>query len=162
MNKYQIFCDMDGVLADFDRKKLEVFGKLDVADSHMWPIIHKDYPFWFYDLEPMKDMEVLRKFLHPHKPIVLTATPNPKWNLKRIRDVTYQKQEWVRWKVDGGWATIVCLRSQKKDWATPESILIDDHGGNVKAFVKAGGIGILHTSAQQTIKQLTEIFGEKN
>jgi hypothetical protein len=37
------------------------------------------------------------------------------------------------------------------------NLLIDDHLKNIQAFQKAGGIGVRHTSASNTIKQLKEI-----
>jgi hypothetical protein len=37
------------------------------------------------------------------------------------------------------------------------NILIDDHLGNIQEFIKAGGIGVHHKSASNTIKQLKEI-----
>ena len=40
-------------------------------------------------------------------------------------------------------------------------ILIDDYPSNIRAWEKAGGIGILHTDAQSTIQQLQTILSEK-
>ena len=37
------------------------------------------------------------------------------------------------------------------------NLLIDDHLGNIQEFRKARGIGVHHTSASNTIKQLKEI-----
>ena len=37
------------------------------------------------------------------------------------------------------------------------NLLIDDHIKNVDAFRKRGGIGIHHTSAQNTIKELRKL-----
>ena len=37
------------------------------------------------------------------------------------------------------------------------NVLIDDHEGNIKEFRAKGGIGIHHTSADDTIKQLKKI-----
>jgi len=37
------------------------------------------------------------------------------------------------------------------------NLLIDDHIKNIQAFRKANGIGVRHTSASNTIKQLKEI-----
>ena len=42
------------------------------------------------------------------------------------------------------------------EYATPNTILIDDMEKNIKAWVDAGGIGILHTSAADSIKQLQQ------
>ena len=37
------------------------------------------------------------------------------------------------------------------------NLLIDDHTKNIAQFGSAGGIGVRHTSASNTIKQLKEI-----
>ena len=37
------------------------------------------------------------------------------------------------------------------------NILIDDHAGNIREFKSKGGIGIHHTSAVNTIKQLKQL-----
>ena len=37
------------------------------------------------------------------------------------------------------------------------NLLIDDHLGNIQEFRKARGIGVHHTSAADTIRQLKEI-----
>jgi hypothetical protein len=51
------------------------------------------------------------------------------------------------------------LRSakHKKDFAGPNNILIDDRVDNINGWIEAGGIGILHTSAEDTIKQLNKL-----
>ena len=40
------------------------------------------------------------------------------------------------------------------------NLLIDDHIKNIDAFRKRGGIGIHHTSAQNTIKELRKLGDE--
>lgn len=42
-------------------------------------------------------------------------------------------------------------KQEKAKWATPTSILIDDSSGCVAPFITAGGHGILHVSASETI-----------
>ena len=37
------------------------------------------------------------------------------------------------------------------------NLLIDDHVKNIDAFKKAGGLGIVHTSARNTIKELKKL-----
>ena len=49
------------------------------------------------------------------------------------------------------------------DFASPNSILIDDREDNIKGWIDAGGIGILHTSADNTINTLiTKYKFQKN
>ena len=51
--------------------------------------------------------------------------------------------------VDGG--------KEKYQYAAPNHILIDDRLVSIEPWVNAGGIGILHTSAVDTIEQLKEL-----
>ena len=45
----------------------------------------------------------------------------------------------------------------KKNYAAPNHILIDDKKSNIDEWRAAGGIGILHTSAADTIQQLKKL-----
>ena len=44
-----------------------------------------------------------------------------------------------------------------KNYAAPNHILIDDRESNIDQWRAAGGIGILHTSASNTIQQLKKL-----
>lgn len=151
----QIYLDMDGVLADFDKKKFAVFGPkaMDIEDREMWTIVHNEYPNWFLELEPMPDMKLLWNFTRPHKPIVLTALSRT--NPYRI---VQQKIQWVHKHLDHDVPVIVCMRSHKKDYANTDAILVDDHEDNVKQFSLHGGVGILHKTAALSIAALQSIL----
>jgi hypothetical protein len=45
-------------------------------------------------------------------------------------------------------------KEQKAKYATPTSILIDDSSGCIGPFIAAGGHGILHSHASETIRIL--------
>ena len=47
--------------------------------------------------------------------------------------------------------------SQKGMFALEGSVLIDDRKKNIEAWEDNGGIGILHTSAEDTINQLKKL-----
>ena len=55
--------------------------------------------------------------------------------------------------------TKLILRSadRKQEFATSDTILIDDRADNIQRWKDAGGIGIHHTSAENTIKQLQDL-----
>jgi hypothetical protein len=48
-------------------------------------------------------------------------------------------------------------RNQKQLFAAPDKILIDDMEQTINEWNKGGGIGILHTSADNTIKELKKL-----
>ena len=66
----QIYCDMDGVLADFQGAFNKQFGG-NFKDAR-WPELPED---WFLNLPKMKDANRLWGFIKKHKPRILTATP---------------------------------------------------------------------------------------
>ena len=47
---------------------------------------------------------------------------------------------------------------RKAAFAHKKAVLIDDRDKNIDCWVEAGGIGILHTTADNTIKQLNDII----
>jgi hypothetical protein len=49
------------------------------------------------------------------------------------------------------------MRSQKKNYASPGSILIDDYEKNTKEFSARGGTGITFKTASQTIAELKKL-----
>ena len=51
-------------------------------------------------------------------------------------------------------ANFVRIKTEKADYATPESILIDDSIGCVAPFIEKGGNGILHVNATDSIRML--------
>lgn len=152
----QIYLDMDGVLADFDKKRQEVFGgfpPFDETNKEMWALIHAKYPNWFFELEPMHDFKLLWEYCKPFKPVILTALSRS--NVYRIAQ---QKIKWIHTWCGSDVPVIVCMRSHKKDYASTESVLVDDHADNIKQFSLHGGIGILHKSAALSIAELSAIL----
>ncbi len=66
----QIYCDMDGVLADFSGAFKKQFGG-EFSDAR-WPELPVD---WFLNLPKMRDADRLWRFIGKHKPRILTAVP---------------------------------------------------------------------------------------
>ena len=147
---YKIYCDMDGVLVDFDKGYFKLTGdKLDGehrSDVGFWnPINDAGKPFWV-NLEWMSDGKRLWTYIEKYKPKLLSAP-------SRQDDSRVGKHEWVERELPG---VPLLLRSanHKKDFATPKSILIDDRLDNIQGWRDAGGIGIHHVSTKHTIDQL--------
>ena len=154
MGEYKIYCDMDGVLVDFDKGYLELTGHVldgsHRSDTDFWdPINAAGYDFW-NNLEWMGDGKVLWSYIEKYNPELLSAP-------SRQVESRIAKNHWVERELPG---VHLILRSakHKKDFAGPNNILIDDRIDNVNGWIEAGGIGILHTSAVDTIKKLKK-FG---
>jgi hypothetical protein len=150
MGEYKIYCDMDGVLVDFDKGYLKLTGhKLNGehrSDDHFWdPINDAGYDFWI-NLEWMNDGKRLWNYIKKYNPEILSAP-------SRQNESRVAKHNWVERELPG---THLILRSakHKKDFAGPKNILIDDRIDNIQGWRDAGGIGIHHVSAKHTIDQL--------
>ena len=150
---YKIYCDMDGVLADFESgyeelTGIDLRGEFKKGDDFWDPIKVAGVGFWA-GLKWMSDGQELWDYLKPFNPVLLSAP-------SREQSSRIGKHVWVKHKIPG---TKLILRyaKQKQELATPESILIDDRQINIDQWEAAGGIGILHTSTANTIQQLQKL-----
>jgi len=153
----QIYCDMDGVLADFVKGvKDQIGGKFSDA---RWPELPDDF---FLQLEPMKDAKQLWGFIGKYDPFILTAIPRSSRGPIAARAADDKARFMKRWFGLEQKDMYPVSRKNKANFAVDgrdgrPNILIDDHLGNIQEFSKARGIGVHHTSASNTIKQLKEI-----
>ena len=162
MNKEikRIFLDMDGVLADFNTG-VETLTGTPFPNTLQG---HNDYDErkeeltnkrLFRHLPIMEDMHDLVGYVrHTGLPWeILTAAGTVNREL-----VVWDKQEWIKEHVSPT-VVVTCTMtgSQKGMFAIEGSVLVDDRQKNLDAWEKYGGIGILHTSAEDTINQLKEL-----
>jgi cytidyltransferase-like protein len=152
--QYKIYCDLDGVIVDFEEGYERLTGKSIKGnhvkgDSDFWqPITDAGANFWI-NLDWMSDGEKLWKYIKKYTPTILSAP-------SREKSSRVGKEIWVRTNIPGT-ELILKYASEKQELAEPNAILIDDREDNIKQWKAAGGIGILHTSADDTIKQLQEL-----
>jgi hypothetical protein len=152
--KYTIYCDMDSVLVDFDLGYQELTGmNTQQADANgveaFWdPISKAGAKFWI-TLQWMPDGKQLWDYIKKYNPILLSAP-------SREESSKLGKRVWVKRELPGV-KLILKYASQKQEYASPTSILIDDRQKNIDQWEAAGGIGILHTSTPNTIKQLQQL-----
>jgi len=149
---YKIYCDMDGVLVDFDKGYEELTGKkasFDTPKEEFWEPISKAGAAFWIKLQWMPDGKQLWDYIKPYNPDLLSAP-------SREESSKIGKFTWVKRNLPG---TKLILRSaeRKQEFATPNSILIDDRADNIQRWKDAGGIGIVHTSAADTIQQLKDL-----
>ena len=144
---------MDGVITDFIRGYRELTG-IDITgtfhdSSEFWkPIEKKGYDFWI-NLHWTKDGKKLWDYIKKYNPVVLSSP-------SRQNDSRVAKHDWIERELPG---THLILRTaeNKKEFAAPDSILIDNLYKNIDNWEKAGGIAIHHKSADDTIKQLKKL-----
>ena len=149
---YKVYCDMDGVIVDFDKGYKELTGReasFDTPKEEFWAPIQKAGAEFWIKLQWMPDGKQLWNYIKPYNPQLLSAP-------SRDESSKIGKFVWVKRNVPG---TKLILRSaeRKQEFATPNSILIDDRADNIQRWKDAGGVGIHHTSAADTIQQLKDL-----
>ena len=155
IQQYKIYCDMDGVLCDFDRQ-FEQYGSMGpkafeskFGTDKFWELIDKiGYIFWS-KIPWMLDGKALWSYISKYKPDLLSA-PSQKASSR------YGKRLWVSENVPGA-KLILADRERKQNYSKKNSILIDDRPDTISEWNAKGGIGILHTSATNTIEKLKEL-----
>jgi len=148
----KIYCDMDGVIADFLKGSKEILGK--DFDDDLWDQLPLDL---YANLPKMSDADKLWKFISKYDLHILTAYPSAKRG-KISKTSQNDKVKWMKktFNFPSNKVNLV-LRVEKQNYAKEGTLLIDDMMKNVKEFAAKGGIGIHHTSAVSTIKQLKEL-----
>lgn len=150
----QIFCDVDGVKADFERGYEERFGHSCVGldDDILWLNVNATDDFWT-TLPLMSDWHILWNFIKDYNPIFLTGCPSSGYDM-----AVAGKREYIL-KHTGEIPVITCLSKNKQHHMFSRGdILIDDMKKNIKRWEAAGGVGILHKNAEDTIEQLKSIM----
>ncbi len=153
--QYKVYCDMDGVIVDFEHGYDRLTGRKAPGFSSpydkedFWAAITKEGAKFWSDLEWMEDGQQLWDYIKQYNPTLLTAP-------SREESSKIGKQEWIDKHIP---STPVEFRSaqRKQELATPDSILIDDREDNIERWIDAGGIGIRHTSSSSTIKKLKQL-----
>ena len=153
----QIYCDMDGVIADFHAFTGKILGTR--FKDKFWPDLPKDT---FAKLPLMPDAKKLWNFIGKYNPIMLTAIPR-----ESRGDISKQaasdKTKWMKKHFNLKQSDMRAVSRQDKQQFAKDgrdgrpNVLIDDHAGNIKEFRAKGGIGIHHTSATDTINQLKDL-----
>tara|TARA_R110002050_G_scaffold21003_2_gene58701 strand:+ start:650 stop:1162 length:513 start_codon:yes stop_codon:yes gene_type:complete len=153
----QIYCDMDGVVADFLKFTNNLLGTKFKDD--FWSELPVDT---FLQLPKMSDADVLWGYIKQFQPFMLTAVPRESRGPIAKR-AWKDKTRWMlkNFKLPSNRMKIV-LRKHKKNFAMDgkdkrPNILIDDHMGNIKEWESAGGIGVHHINANSTINDLKKI-----
>ncbi len=154
------YCDMDGVLADFETHYKNLFGiTLNMQAYHDhgkenvdWSLIQNTKNF-FRDIPPMADMMDLWKYIEVYNPIILTGIPSS----TRVPEAAKNKRDWIHHHLGKDVQIITTQSSRKCEVCEPGDILIDDWEKYKHKWIAAEGIWITHTSAKNTIQELTKL-----
>ena len=161
--KYKIYCDMDGVLANFmggithwfyqDRDWDELKRDHDI-NRKRWTEsfrskVKSDPKFW-EKLPIMPGARHLWSVIKPFEPKLLSAYATWDEENSRRGKVIWAARYFRVPRKD----VILVEREDKVKYATPTSILIDDYDKNIEEWESHGGIGIQHKTAEQTVATL--------
>ena len=172
--KYQIYCDMDGVLTDFENRFVEMlrqegpkydskevinqvtrpkhFEKLE-GETEFWNFIdnHLGLEFWS-GMNWMPNGKQLWSFIQPYNPTILTSPSRQ--NTSRLG-----KRMWVKEHLVPAPPVEFRFGASKSDFANKKAILIDDRPSNLSAFASKGGIAleVKDGEIQSVINKLKEL-----
>jgi hypothetical protein len=154
---YQIYCDMDGVLTDFERRFVETlqqegpkyYSKATIAQvtrpkhfealegqKEFWKFIDQYIGMEFWSEMPwMPNGRALWNFIQPYGPKLLTSPSRD--NTSRLG-----KRLWVRENLVPAPEVLFRFGDAKSDFANENAILIDDKPSNLAAFSTKGGIAL--------------------
>lgn len=184
--QFIVFCDMDGVMCNFDLQFAQMIGsspkefESQYGTPKFWDAIADKGEVFWSSMQKMPDFDQLKagivKIVNDNNLDlqVLTSTSG-NWILKNhpreeakdiIRNIEKGKLQWLSNHWSGLKVNFSGSGRGKGRFAKPNSCLIDDLPKNVESFETAGGKGIIHTSASNTlsdlqllINQLPESFG---
>lgn len=175
-SEYILYLDMDGVLVDYSSgwwdiakqmnlKPIEVKGEMeyskeDISRVHNQTLTPKFWENlkWEHGGEELWGVaNVLFENIH-----ILTSTAAKK-DVNKHKIVEEGKLEWIKHNLHPHLPPdnihVVAEGVQKAKFANHLSILVDDRGSTIKAFVAAGGYGIIHDARKyrRTIEDLKEV-----
>ena len=153
---YKIYSDMDGVLVDFNERFKrfsngispieyeQKFGK-----DKFWELVDGVGVRFWVGMDWMSDGKQLWDYIKSYNPTLLSSP-------SRADHSRMGKRIWRQRNLPST-KLVLAQAIRKQNYATPDSILIDDRESNIDQWIKAGGIGILHTDTSSTIKKLKEL-----
>jgi hypothetical protein len=157
-----IYCDMDGVLCDFDRAIFEIDGKTRIEDLRegdpeldLWKHIQKqgNIAKFYTDLEWHPEGKKLWNYLQDLVNVeILTSLGGSNPDKEGAR---YGKEIWLKNRNIDVPLNFSQKAANKQFWVNNKNdVLIDDYEPNIRQWNQAGGIGIFFTTAAEVIEKL--------
>ena len=152
---YIIYTDLDGVLVDFEKGYAELTNIVPTKSfngkAEFWEPISKAGAQWWANLDWMPDGQELWRYIKKYKPNILSS-PSQDPSSK------VGKEAWLKMNLQNSYKKAYFYnRSNKQLFSDKNRILIDDLPQTIDEWNAKGGIGILHTSAANTIKELKKL-----
>ena len=149
---YEIFCDLDGVLVNFDARFYEFAGE--DCDSYektngtkaFWKVIDDVGIKYWSEMNWMPEGKKLWNYISKYNPKLLSAP-------SRNQNSRIGKKKWTQLNLPET-KLILAERENKQNYSGYNKILIDDNKTTINEWRANGGIGILFLSTTQTINEL--------
>lgn len=137
-----IFCDLDGVLTNFDAGVIRKFKKAphQLPAAVMWSQINKSTDF-FQTLPWMPQGQLLWNLIRPYGPIIITGIP------RGNKTAAEQKRQWCATNLGPDIHVITCATKDKPNYCIHGAILIDDRADLEEKWNQAGGKFILYNES---------------
>lgn len=153
---YRIYCDLDGVLSDFEGRFQQLIG--DTPDNYkdrygkkaFWKAVDDQGEEFWSGMKPMPDAKKLWNYISKYKPELLSAPSSKQYSHTG-------KQLWVDQHLPGVTLNLKPATEKHQFCTGPQDILIDDRADTIQRWNNAGGIGVLHKNANDTINQLAKL-----
>lgn len=157
-----VYCDLDGVLFDFNKRLNEIFsGVVPTDKDSLWaalsqhPNLYKDLELYDGALEFWKSLNHL-SLEYNFDICILTAIPRR----STLPLAAADKQAAVIKHFGDVHFKIGPYAKDKKYHAKPNDILIDDKPQNIIDWVSQNGLAIHHLNFEQTLYKLKEFLNQ--
>jgi T4 RnlA family RNA ligase len=162
-NQYKLFCDLDGVLVDFEKGVLDLTGKTidEQLTSKLWQRI-LNCPNFFENLDFLsygKDLWTNIVELYGDFPTILTGIPTGTGTKKQSQHAQ-EKERWCKKNLSDLVKVITCPSQDKYKFASENYVLIDDRFDLGQKWKSSGGIFIHHFNPNRTLYELKRLFGK--
>ena len=152
-----IYLDMDGVIADFTKRYKELYG-MHPREAENYKKFNQFFDdfiandnFATLDLMPGA-MDLIQTLKKAHVPTqILSSTANE----EKYDAISKQKAIWLQKHGIPFTQNFVPGKRHKKNWATPNRIIIDDTKSIIDDWQQAGGIAIWHQDVPSTLSILS-------
>ena len=179
MKDFKVFLDMDGVLTDFNNAFIDIpankenltFEEYDAKYGfpNGWKLIDDEGTKWWSEMKWMVDGKDVWEYFKQYDPIILSA-PSRQPSSAKGKEIWVRRElgidveratrspKLTKWDEDSR----MILNPNKYQFSNrfTNSILIDDTKKKIVDWTRAGGIGIIHGNAKDTIGQFEKIISK--